>query len=389
MKTAQIFIHTGEVSGDLQGSLLIDALHRQAAQRGIQLSITGIGGHRMEAAGAKLIANTLRLSAIGLFEALPYYLAGRRLQQQVNQYLLSHPPDLMVLLDYRGPNLAVGKLLRKRLPQLPIVYYIAPQEWVLPTPATKTIVAISDKLLAIFPEEANYYRAVGANVRWVGHPLIDVLADSVSREKARSDLALDPQAPVITLLPASRKQELTYILPVMFAAAAQIQAQHPEVTFLVPLSLPEFARPIAEAAKAYGIEIRLIEKVDGQKAIAAADVVVNKSGTVNLEVALMQIPQVVVYRLSNLSAWVAKYIVRFKGDYVSPVNLMENQPIVSELLQWDATPEAISQAALALLTDEAKRQQMLAGYRQMRQAMGEVGVCDRAASEILDLLPAQ
>ena len=122
-------------------------------------------------------------------------------------------------------------------------------------------------------------------------------------------------------------------------------------------------------------------------AIAAADLVINKSGTASLEVALMNVPQVVTYRLSHLTGFIAKYIVRFTGDYVSPVNLMENQPIVPELLQWDATPEKISQAALALLTDDSKRQTMLEGYAQMRKAMGEVGVCDRVANEILDMLP--
>jgi len=117
--------------------------------------------------------------------------------------------------------------------------------------------------------------------------------------------------------------------------------------------------------------------------------VINKSGTVNLEVALMNVPQVVTYRLSNLTGFIAKYVVRFTGDYVSPVNLMENQPIVPELLQWDATPEKISAEALALLNDPCKREAMLKGYAQMRQAMGEVGVCDRAANEILDMLPAR
>ena len=122
-------------------------------------------------------------------------------------------------------------------------------------------------------------------------------------------------------------------------------------------------------------------------AIAAADVVINKSGTVNLEVALMNVPQVVTYRLSNFTGFIAKYVVRFTGDYVSPVNLMENQPIVPELLQWDATPEKISEAALALLTNETQRQEMLQGYAQMKKAMGKAGVCDRAANEILEMLP--
>ena len=382
----RLFIHTGEVSGDLQGSLLIEALYRQAKARGLSLDIVGVGGQRMEAAGAKILVDTLKLSAIGLLEALPFYLKGREAQKTVNQYLLDNPPDLLVLLDYKGPNLAVGKFARKHLPDVPIVYYIAPQEWVFSTPSTPTIVEISDKLLAIFPEEATYYQAAGANVRWVGHPLVDILAEPPSKERARQQLALQPDAQIVTLLPASRQQELTYIMPRMFAAARNIQAAQPKVKFLIPVSLPDFEEDIADCVEEFGLNARLIDKADGRLAIASADVVINKSGTVNLEVALMNVPQVVTYRLSNLTALIAKYIVRFSGEYVSPVNLMENQSIVPELLQWEATPENLSSAALELLTNEAKRQEMLDGYQQMRTAMGEVGVCDRAANEILDML---
>jgi lipid-A-disaccharide synthase len=387
-QTFRVFIHTGEVSGDLQGGLLTRALYRQAQQRGLDLQVIGIGGQRMEEAGAQLLLNTVKLSSIGLIEAVPFLLEGRKAQKQVNQYLLTNPPDVMVLLDYMGPNVAVGKLMRKHLPQVPMVYYIAPQQWVFSTlQDTQNILEVSDKMLAIFPEEAAYYAKAGANVRWVGHPLVDILAEPMTKEAARSALQLDLASLVVTLLPASRQQELKYIMPRMFAAAKQIQQAQPGVTFLVPLSRPDFAATITDAIADYGLNARPIDKADGQKAIAAADLVINKSGTVNLEVALMNVPQVVTYRLSNLTAFIAKYIVRFTGDYVSPVNLMENQPIVPELLQWDATPEKISLAALALLTDAAKRQEMLNGYQQMRRAMGEVGVCDRAANEILEMIP--
>ncbi len=387
-KPVNIFIHTGEVSGDLQGGALVKALSRQAQRRGIDLTITAVGGQQMADAGAEVIVNTVRLSAIGLLEALPYYIKGRKLQQQVNQYLLDHPPDLMVLIDYMGPNVPVGKFVRKELPKTPIVYYIAPQQWVFSTQQdTQNILAVTDKLLAIFPEEATYYQQAGANVCWVGHPLVDMLAEPLSKETARSELKIAPAAQVVTLLPASRKQELQYIVPVMFEAAAYIQAQQPKVRFLIPVSLPDFREEIKLAADTYDLNARLVDKEDGQRAIAAADVVINKSGTANLEVALLNVPQVVMYRLSHTTAFIAKYIVRFTGKYVSPVNLMENQPIVPELLQWAATPQAVSEAALSLLTDQDKRQEMMAGYAKMKLAMGEVGVCDRAANEILDMLP--
>ena len=388
MKPINIFIHTGEVSGDLQGGLLVHALKRQAEKRGLNIAITAVGGQQMADAGANVLVNTVRLSAIGLLEALPYYIKGRGLQKQINKYLLENPPDLMVLLDYIGPNVPVGKFIRKELPSTPIAYYIAPQQWVFATKRdTQNILDVTDKLLAIFPEEAKFYKKAGANVRWVGHPLVDILAEPMSKQTARAELKIAEDAQSITLMPASRKQELHYIMPIMFEAAAYIQAQQPKVRFLIPVSLPDFRDDISTTADSYDLNARLVDKADGQRAIAAADVVINKSGTANLEVALMNVPQVVTYRLSNLTGFIAKYIVRFTGDYVSPVNLMENQPIVPELLQWDAKPEAISEAALTLLTDEDKRQKMIAGYAQMRQAMGEVGVCDRAANELLDMLP--
>jgi len=389
--TIRIFIHTGEVSGDLQGGLLASALYRQAEKRQLKnLQVEGVGGQRMADAGVKIIYNTVKLSSIGLIEALPFLKEGRRAQKRVNQHLFESPPDLMVLLDYMGPNIAVGKLMRSHRPDLPIVYYIAPQQWVFSTKKdTQNVLDVSDKLLAIFPEEATYYQQAGANVRWVGHPLVDILADPISKNEARSDLQIEPAAQVVTLLPASRQQELKYIMPRMFEAARLVQQAQPQVTFLIPLSRLDFEPMVIDAVERYGLNARLIHKADGQKAIAAADLVINKSGTVNLEVALMNVPQVVTYRLSNLTGFIAKYVVRFTGDYVSPVNLMENQPIVPELLQWDATPEKISAEALALLNDPCKREAMLKGYAQMRQAMGEVGVCDRAANEILDMLPAR
>ena len=387
-RPTQVFIHTGEVSGDLQGGLLVSALYRQAEKRGLDIQVLGVGGHCMEEAGANVLVDTVRLSAIGLLEAVPFYAKGREAQKKVNQYLLDNPPDLMVLLDYMGPNIPVGKFVRKHMPQMPIAYYIAPQQWVFSTKTdTQNVLTVTDKLLAIFPEEAKYYEKAGANVRWVGHPLVDILASPMPKAEARAQLQLDADAQIVTLLPASRFQELKYIMPRMFEAARTIQKEQPNVQFLVPASLPDFKAVIADAVDEYGLNGRLVDKDQGKVAIAAADLVINKSGTVNLEVALMNVPQVVTYRLSNLTGFIAKYIVRFTGDYVSPVNLMENQPIVPELLQWDATPEKISRAALDLLTDESKREKMLNGYAQMRKAMGEVGVCDRAASEILDMLP--
>ncbi|MEM9804338.1 MAG: lipid-A-disaccharide synthase, partial [Cyanobacteria bacterium P01_D01_bin.56] len=225
-------------------------------------------------------------------------------------------------------------------------------------------------------------------VSWVGHPLLDKFADYspvLAKQGARQTLGISPDDRVVTLLPASRPQELTYVVPIMFAAAQQLQAQMPQLKFLIPLARDVFQEPLEKALKVYGLNGWVVTKEEQPLAISAADLAITKSGTVNLEVALMEVPQVVMYRLNRITAWVAEFILKFSADYVSPVNLVNMEPIVPEFVQWDATPEAISQVALNLLNDPDQRQKMLEGYKTMRQQLGTVGVCDRTANEILDL----
>ncbi|RCJ34702.1 lipid-A-disaccharide synthase [Nostoc minutum NIES-26] len=382
----RIFISTGEVSGDLQGSLLITAMKRQAAAS-LQLEIVALGGEKMAEAGAIILSNTTGIGSMGLIESLPYILPTLQVQRQAIAYLKQNPPDLVVLIDYMGPNIGIGTYMQKHLPQVPVVYYIAPQEWVwsMSLRNTSRIVGFTDKLLAIFPEEARYFRANGANVSWVGHPLIDRMQSAPSRLEARAKLGIEPEQIAIALLPASRRQELKYLLPVIFQAAQTIQAKLPKVHFWIPLSLEIYRQPIEEAIRRYGLRATV---VSGQQkeVFAAADFAITKSGTVNLELALLNVPQVVVYRLNPITVWIARKILRGSIPFASPTNLVVMKPIVPELLQEQATPENITQAAMELLINPERRQRTLADYAQMRCCLGEVGVCDRVAQEILQML---
>ena len=245
----RLLVSTGEVSGDLQGGLLIRALHEEAATRQLDLEVVALGGERMRQAGAELLADTVSMGAIGLLEALPLVLPTLKLQARLRRWLEIHPPDGVVLIDYMGANVNLGLRLRRRYPQLPIVYYIAPQEWAwrLGDGGTTRLIGFTDRILAIFPEEARFYGSHGAAVTWVGHPLIDTLGEMPSRQEARAQLNLDPDQPVLLLLPASRRQELRYLLPPMAAAAAQLQRRHPGLQVLVPAGQAGF-EPLLEAA---------------------------------------------------------------------------------------------------------------------------------------------
>ncbi|NJN86929.1 MAG: lipid-A-disaccharide synthase [Leptolyngbyaceae cyanobacterium SL_7_1] len=385
-----LFISTGEVSGDLQGAMLVEALWRQAERRGIELRISALGGDRMAAAGATLLGNTTGIGSIGIFESLPYVLPTLRMQGRVHRFLNQHPPDGVVMVDYLGPNLGIGHLIRQRFPQVFTVYYIAPQEWVwsLSSRNTRRIVRMTDRLLAIFPAEAEYYHRWGAAVTYVGHPLVDRMQSAPQRAHARQALGIDPATLAVALLPASRRQELTHVLPVMLQAAHQLQAKIPQVHFWLPLSSDRFRPVLTQAIQAHQLRATIVAG-QTQEVLAAADLAIAKSGTVNLELALLNVPQVVMYRVSRLTAWIAEYILKFSILYMSPPNLALMEPIVPEFLQYHATPENLLRESMELLLNRDRRQQMIADYQRLRQTLGEPGVCDRAAAEILERVVGQ
>ncbi|WP_424102323.1 lipid-A-disaccharide synthase [Moorena producens] len=409
MTLKTIFISTGEVSGDLQGALLIEALKRQGTGAGLELEIVALGGEQMTQAGAKLLGNTTSIGSVGILESLPFVLPTLKVQGRAKQYLRQQPPDLVVLIDYMGPNLSIGSFLKRELPQVPVVYYIAPQEWVwsISKRNTRMIVEMTDRMLAIFPEEARYFVEKGASVSWVGHPLVDRMESSPSREEARATLGIAPEQTAIALLPASRQQEIKYLMPVVFEAAKQLQSQLLDTKqssplsqskgeglresqadsplFWIPLSLEAYRHPIEEAVKRYGLQAKVVAG-QTKEILAAADLAITKSGTVNLELALLDVPQVVFYRVNPFTYWLARTFLKFSIPFMSPPNLVVMRSIVPELLQEQATPENIVQESLELLFNQERRQQTLKNYQEMRQLLGEVGVCDRAAQEIFQLI---
>jgi lipid-A-disaccharide synthase len=380
-----IFISTGDVSGDLQGALLVAALKQLAEKSEIELNIVALGGKKMAAAGAKILAETTGISSVGVWEALPYVAPTIRVQNIAKQYLKTAPPDAIVLIDYMTPNISIGNYASKVFPDVPIIYYIAPQEWVWATDKKNSskIVSFSDEILSIFPAEARFFTEKGANVKFVGHPLIDRVAKMPDRETARQQLGISNDEIAIALIPASRKQELKYLLPYIFQAARQIQDKLPNVRFWIPLSRDIFRETIEREIVAHQISATLVTEAP-DRVLAAADLAITKCGTVSLELALLNIPQVVIYRVGNITAWLAKNIVKFSIPFMSPTNLVEMQPIVPELLQDEATADRIATESLELILNTERRDRMLSDYHQMRQALGEPGVCDRVAQAILD-----
>jgi lipid-A-disaccharide synthase len=388
----KLLISTGEVSGDLQGSLLINALKTNAEKRKIELEIIALGGERMQEAGAKLISNTSSIGAIGFLEALPYVLPTLNAQSKIDNYLSSSPPDAVVLIDYMGPNIRLGLKVKKKFPNIPIIYYIAPQEWAwrLGDSGTTDLISFTDKILAIFEEEAKFYLSKGGNVKFVGHPMLDFYRNIPTREESLRRIGLTSDQKLLLIIPASRKQELKYILPTLLKAAKLLQEKDPSITVLIPSGLNEFNELLNNSLKEYALSGRIIlsNEVDDLKPFlfSAAHLALAKSGTINMELALNSVPQIVGYKVSRVTAFFARYLLRFNVKYISPVNLLLNKMLIPEFIQEDFKADKIFNAASKILEDNSTKEDIKLGYERLKDKLGKPGVTDRASKDILDLL---
>ena len=388
----RLLISTGEVSGDLQGSLLIKALNDNAKKRKIKLQITALGGQRMKNAGAKLISNTSTIGAIGFLEALPYVLPTLSAQSKIDNYLNCYPPDAVILIDYMGPNIRLGLKVKKVFPNIPIIYYIAPQEWAwrLGDSGTTDLISFTDKILAIFEEEAKFYSNKGGNVKFVGHPMLDFYSNIPPKEEALKKIGLEKDKKLLLIIPASRKQEIKYILPTLLQVAKRLQQKDPSISVFIPSGLKDFDTILNNSLKEYGLEGRVIlsNEVDQIKPFlfSAAHLALSKSGTINMELALNSVPQIVGYKVSRVTAFIARYLLRFNVQYISPVNLLLNKMLIPEFIQEDFNSEKIFNSALKILEDVTTRQEIIIGYKSLKDKLGKPGVTDRASKDILDLL---
>ena len=368
-------ISCGEPSGDLYAGALATELLRADPST----VITGFGGDRLRAAGASLVDDFSGLSVTGLLEVarvLPrIYTTYRRLVREAE----ATRPDVFVAIDFPDFNFILARAVRKL--GVPVVYYISPQLWAWRRGRMKTMRRIADRVLVIFPFEEAIYRDAGIPVQWVGHPLLDVMKPPAARERFLSGLGLDPERPVVALLPGSRQNELHAILPDLVRAGAIIRSRVPHVQFVVARA-PHLAdaafEPIAPLAGAVAV-------VEGQPddVLAAADVALVASGTVTVQAALHECPMVVVYRLSALTYRMGKPFVHVSTYAMA--NLVAGRHVVPELIQEAFTPERVAAEALRVLTDPAHAAAVRRDLRDVRGKLGTPGASRRAADAVLDV----
>lgn len=369
-------ISAGEASGDLHAANLIRSMRKQWDD----LFFCGIGGAAMRQAGAKIIVDADQLSVVGITEVLARLPAILNGLDAAKKILLSRLPDILILIDFPDFNFRLAAVAKQQ--GIPVFYYITPQVWAWRKRRIYTIKRLVDRAAVILPFEEDFFRQHGVPVSFVGHPLLDSGYEYLPAPSAHPQPA---NQPVIGFLPGSRTREIRKLLPTMLNAAVVIGSQHNQVRFLVsraPSVSPEVFDQIAgQFSGRVNFEV-VTDKVD--VILNQATLVVAASGTVALEAALTGTPMIVVYRVSALSYWLGKLLVRLQ--HVSLVNLIAGKEVIPELLQGDATPESIAAHALVLLNDKDKRQHVRAELLAVREKLGGGGASDRAAGIALEML---
>jgi lipid-A-disaccharide synthase len=370
----RILISSGEPSGDLYGALLLRELKGLVPP----FETFGLGGDHLAAEGSHLIAHVRDLAVVGLLEVLRHLPRLKRILADVLAEVDRNPPDLAVLIDYAGFHLRLARELRRR--GIPIVYYVSPQVWAWRRGRLRTIRETVRRMLVLFPFEPKVYEEAGIPVTFVGHPLVDRLRPAEDRAAARADLGLEPDRPLVVLLPGSRRQEIRYNLPPLAAAASRIAAQRPALRFVLAAAPNVDVGWLTSQLDGAPVLVR-----QGQAAalLAAADLGLVASGTATVEAALVGTPMVVVYRLSPITYTLGKPFVDV--PHYAMVNLIAERRLVPEIIQRDFTPERVASEALRLLDDRAALDVIREGLAVVRQRLGDAGASRRAAAAVAEV----
>ncbi len=364
----------GEASGDLHGATLCRAL--RAARPGCRLF--GMGGARMAAAGMELLVDVTTAAAAGASEAVGRIPLLWRAYKRLSAVLAgAGRPRVVVVIDFPEFNLRLARAARRA--GIPVVYFIPPQIWAWRGGRVRTIRRLISLVLAVFPFETAIYRRAGVPVEFVGHPVLDALAEAPDRAAARTELGLDARTRVVGLLPGSRREEVARAIPPMREAAAMVAARHPDVKFVLALA------PTIEAA---GVRRLLgdtpqitVERDRTYRVMRAADLLLVTSGTATLEAGVLGTPMIVCYRLSRLSALVARLLIRV--PWFSLPNLTLGRAVVPELFQEEVSGVRLGREVLRLLGTPGALEAQRAALRELSLQLGGPGAGARAARLVL------
>jgi lipid-A-disaccharide synthase len=374
MTPIPLLLSAGEASGDMYAARLATALRSRA-----DVLLFGMGGPQMRAAGVEIVTDYSEVSVVGITEIVRHLPSLLRAMDRIVKEAEKRKPALAVLTDFPGFHLRLARKLQPR--GIRNVYYICPQFWAWRPWRANLVRRRFVKALCIFPFEEEFFRKAGVSTEFIGHPLVGEVHATKNRKQFCEELGLDPARTIVSILPGSRAAELAHHLPVLQESCARIHAKKP-AQFMVAAAHAKDVELLKVGWPA-GTTVRVVEG-ETYNALAAADVAIISSGTATVEAALLNVPMVVVYRVSPVTATLAKPLVR--TPFFAMVNLIAEKQVVPELVQDKFTPEAVTQETVRLLQDPNARASMKDSLAEVRTRLGPPGAVERAADQIVRLL---
>jgi len=379
MPSKHIFLIAGENSGDLHASNLVKSLLRLDSS----LRFSGLGGPQMSAAGVILLKDIVKgLAIVGLTPVIRNFRLIRRLLEQVRESLTEQRPDVVILVDYPGFNLRVARMARDL--GIPVIYYISPQIWAWHPTRIARIRQTVSLMMVFFPFEQKMYQKAGVNAVHVGHPMLDLIRLTMSKQEVFDKFGFDPAKKLIGLLPGSRKPEIIRHLPVMLEACEMMMAEAPgQFQFVIPRSSTVPPDLLQKYTDRYQVSVRVVDQYR-YNVRSTLDFAIVKSGTSTLETAILLTPMVIIYKVSFLTWLVAKALIQI--PWIGLVNIVAGARIVPELVQDEATGANVSRAALDMLNDPERLENMRFQLTQVKDSLGRPGASRRAARCVMEIL---
>ncbi len=369
-----ILIVAGETSGDNVGGLFCSELKSLRPE----LEIFGLGGDQMKSAGVDILCHINKLAFLGFWEVIKHIPFIRSVEKRVFHEARERKPSLAVLIDYPGFNLRLAKKLKSM--GIPVLYFVSPQVWAWGKGRIKKIKNLVDSMIVVFEFEKKLYAENGFGVEYFGHPLLEIVKPSLSKEEFFTSIGIEESEKYIGLFPGSRLQEVNKILPVMTGAIKKLTLSANNITGIVGCapSLDDSAY-----TKITGNKFKLVRNLT-YDLMANAELNFVASGTATLECAILKKPLFVLYKTSFLTYLIAKKLIRIPN--IGLVNVVAERKIVPEFVQDRCRPELVANNALNYFSDENYRQKMLAELQEVRGKLGQYGASKRAAEFALGML---
>lgn len=374
----RIVVVAGEPSGDRLGAMLAIELQK----RDPEIEIEGVFGAEMIAVGCVQLASMDTLAVMGFIDPIKSLPAILRLRSWLIRYILDEPPDLFIGIDAPDFNLGVELLLRSK--GIRTVHYVSPTVWAWREGRVKKIKRAVDMMLTVFPFEEEFYKRHDVPVSYVGHPTADIVPMVPDKQAAKRELGIDVADPVIAVLPGSRNSEMKHMVPLYIKALAQCAAAYPQLRFVVALVQPAYKYFIEHwrTKLAPDLQLQYVLK-DSFLVMRAADCALVTSGTATLELLLHKTPMVVAYKTNWLNYQIGKLLI--KVQYISLPNILANDRIVPEFIQYDATADALAAELIALLSSAEQQQLQTNKFMSIHKQLQQ-GATNMAATQVLQLL---